>query len=260
MQSKGLSRVFSNTTAQGDFARTSDGYANSLRQLETNMESLKANVGKTLLPIISEAVTGINDMIGALTQSPPRTVLDDFADIDLQTDKKLAEINATATEAHALADTLGGIADEANKLQSQTYRTWRGFLTALSEGGHIDLSKTGKSIGELANALNGNDPNTDRAKAWQELLGALSADVEGLSKLTGMSSKDTTDWLTSIANAANELSPDCRRLEDPHADPGRRIKRGRSKELSHRGAAGDGERERHGRGKAPRAGLQHGRY
>jgi hypothetical protein len=193
--------------AQGDFARTSDGYANSLRQLETNMESLKANVGKALLPIINEAVAGINDMIGALTQEPPRTVLDDFADIDLQTDKKLAEISATADEAHALIGTLDDVAKKANELQPKTYRNWRSFLTALTIGGKVDLSKVSTGILGLSDALNGRDPNTDRAQAWRELLGALSADIEGLSKLTDMSPESTKRWLEELSTAANQLDP-----------------------------------------------------
>lgn len=193
--------------AQGDFARTSDGYANSIRQFETNLEALKTNTGKVLLPIVNNVVEGINKMMKALTQDKPTTVLDEFADIDLKTEQKLTEIQNTAEEAYALIDTLGDVAEEANKLQPRTYRTWKSFLTALSIGGKIDLSKTGKSITELAKALNGNDPNTDKAKAWQELLSALSADVEGLSELTGISAEGTAEWLKQLAEGANALDP-----------------------------------------------------
>ena len=39
--------------AQGDFARTSDSYANSVRTLETNLTSLKTNLGTVLLDVIN---------------------------------------------------------------------------------------------------------------------------------------------------------------------------------------------------------------
>lgn len=330
--------------AQGDFARTSDGYANSVRKLETNIENLKTSVGNVLIPIVNEVVGGINNMISALTQTPPTTVLDDFAAIDLKTEEKLAQIQQTADDARALigvleeiggkqitstsltsfvdtltgkingldtamgkaktgdyagtiseiagamaaatggdasswntlltaigdklpeavdatlddkgqtaafleaagaaADSLGGeypalwaqmlgvlgddagaaitalangataaaalegLANGANALNKDVdANKWKALLTALSTNGNINLSGAGRSIEELASALNGADPNTDRAQAWQDLLGALSADVEGLSSLTGASANEIQAWLQEIARGANALNP-----------------------------------------------------
>lgn len=330
--------------AQGDFARTSDGYANAVRALQTNIDNLKTSIGSVILPIISEVVQGINDMIGAMTQTKPKTVLDEFAEIDLKTAEKLAEIQETADEANALigvleeiggkeitatsltsfidslsgsisgldtamekaktgdyagtieelarvlstqiggsadqwktlltaigdslpgavdatlsdsgqtaafleaagaaADSLGGeypglweqmlkalgdnagaainalangatagaaleaMANGVNSLGKDVDVTkWKTLLTALSETGAINLGNSGKSLEDLAAALNGSDPNTDRAEAWKELLGALSADVEGLSKLTGMSAEETATWLSTLAEGANALDP-----------------------------------------------------
>lgn len=193
--------------AQGDFARTSDGYANSVRQLQTNIETLKTNVGGILLPIVNDVVSGINDMVSALTVTPPRTVLDDFADIDLKTAEKLAEIESTATNARALAGVLDEIANKAGSLKEGVDQDWNSLLTALEVGGGIDLSGAANGVKGLSAALNGADPNTDRAQAWEQLLGALSADVEGLSKLTGMSAEDTAAWLEQLAEGANALDP-----------------------------------------------------
>ncbi|MBO6092520.1 MAG: hypothetical protein J6P40_02680 [Oscillospiraceae bacterium] len=92
--------------AQGDFSRTSDGYANSLRTLETNIESLKTKLGEVLLPVISDVVSGINDMVSALTQEKQRTVLDDFADIDLKTSEKIAAVKTTAEQARTTLEVL----------------------------------------------------------------------------------------------------------------------------------------------------------
>lgn len=330
--------------AQGDFARTSDGFANGLRALETNIDQLKTNVGTLLLPVINDVISGVNNMVSALTVKPTRTVLDDFADVDKQTAARLAEIQATAdgakdlvavleelggkqitstslesfvdtltgkingldgamskaktgdyagtiseiagamaaatggdasawntlltaiasklpeavdatlddegqtaaflAAAGAAADSLGGeypalwaemlgvlgddagaaitalangataaaalegLANGINALEpSVDADKWKTLLNALSTNGNINLSGAGKSIEDLASALNGTDPGTDRAQAWKDLLAALSSDVEGLSKLTGTSAEDTAAWLATLAEGANALDP-----------------------------------------------------
>lgn len=46
--------------AQGDFARTSDGFANQVRMFQNNMDSLKAKVGEALLPALNSALNLVN--------------------------------------------------------------------------------------------------------------------------------------------------------------------------------------------------------
>ena len=193
--------------AQGDFARTSDGYANSLRRFETNLEQLKTNVGGVILPIVNEAINGINNLMGALTQTKPTTVLDEIAAIDLQTEQKLAQIQQTADEARALTETLKSIAGGANSLKAGIDEEWDKLLSTLQTKGGVDLSATGRGLNELAAALNGTDPNTDRAQAWEALLSALSADAEGLAAMTGQSADDIAAWLATLAEGANALDP-----------------------------------------------------
>lgn len=195
--------------AQGDFARTSDGYANAVRQLQTNVDSLKTNLGTVLLPIINNAVSWINALIDELTpEERPDTVLDDIAEIDLDTAKKMAEIEATVDKANALISVLDEIQTDVDELAGVEIGDWSGALSTLEKIGALDLSDAGTGIDDLAAALNGNDPNTDRAQAWQILLDALSSDVEGLSKLTGMSAEETSAWLEELAEGANALDPD----------------------------------------------------
>lgn len=49
--------------AQGDFARTSDGLANSQRILQARMEDLKATVGTALLPVVTKFVGMLNEFL-----------------------------------------------------------------------------------------------------------------------------------------------------------------------------------------------------
>lgn len=50
--------------AQGDFARTSDSYANQQRILELNMENLSSTLGQKLLPTVTRFTSLINDLLG----------------------------------------------------------------------------------------------------------------------------------------------------------------------------------------------------
>jgi hypothetical protein len=52
--------------AQGDFARTSDGLANSQKILKAEVENLKVEVGKGLIPIVTSATQGFVDFIQIL--------------------------------------------------------------------------------------------------------------------------------------------------------------------------------------------------
>lgn len=106
--------------AQGDFARTSDGYANSQRRLETALETLKTKMGAPFLNVVATASTALADFISQITQEKPRTVLDDFADIDVKTQEKIAQIEATAGEARTLTDVLDGIGTKLNKVGEGT--------------------------------------------------------------------------------------------------------------------------------------------
>ena len=62
--------------AQGDFARTSDSYANSQRRMTTAFDTLKAQLGEALLPIATEVTNAINDLLDLLIYKPPETAFD----------------------------------------------------------------------------------------------------------------------------------------------------------------------------------------
>ena len=331
--------------AQGDFAKTSDGYANSLRLFETNLESLKASMGEPLLNIVNTALGAINEIIGALTQETPTTVLDDFAAIDLKTEEKLAQIQQTADEARAmiavleeiggkkitsenlttfvgtLSEKLGGLDTALAKAKTGNYvetitalagalatnlggsqnewetlltaisnalpdavdatlddngqtaaflsaaaaaaddlgegypdlwkkmltvlgnnagpaitalangatsaavlgemakgfnslspttsaNKWESLLKVLNENGNFDFTGKGTSIEELAKALNGDSPDMDKITAWKTMLDVLSTDKTSLQLLTGLDAGQTAAWLTTIAEAADDLTED----------------------------------------------------
>lgn len=56
------------SAASGDFQRTSDGWANQMRILQLNIESLKANIGQGLINIFTPILKVINQIISKLAQ------------------------------------------------------------------------------------------------------------------------------------------------------------------------------------------------
>lgn len=209
--------------AQGDFARTSDGYANSLRLLEANVQSIQTKLGSLLIPALEQATGWVNTFLTTLNVEPGTTVLDDVANIDLKTQEKLAEIRETAAKAGELSSLLSSLANTdagaamesiakgANILNANSPRTWESLLGALKQvdglSNVFNNTNAGKNVEDLAKALSGNSPDVDKAAAWKEFLGALQENAGALTTLTGTGAEETAAWLASIADAANKIDP-----------------------------------------------------
>ena len=198
--------------AQGDFARTSDGYANSLRLLQSNLDSIKTKIGTAFLPILANATTGLNEFIGKMTQTKPRTILDEFADINLKTGEKLAQIEETANKAESLVGTLEGIASQVvNYQQSGNLATFISDLSSNITGldGALEKAKEGDlngAISDLAGALSkelGGDP-----KKWENLLKAVGNNAELAISATQGDSAKTKEFLERVAAGADDLTTD----------------------------------------------------
>ena len=166
--------------AQGDFARTSDGYANSVRQLETNLTSLKTNIGNNILPVINELVSQINSLFE--DRSGDKTVLDDFAGIDKETEAKLARIQQAASDATSLTEELEKI-------------------------GGSGAASAGSALQQFASGLA--EINLDQGKSGviKDFVTTLARDIPTLAGIQGTSNQEAISWLEGIADAADKLDP-----------------------------------------------------
>lgn len=170
--------------AQGDFARTTDGFANKVRLLESEFETLKTTVGTELVGAVSDALGFVNELVAALLpDESKRTVLDEFADIELDTEAKLADIRKTAEEARLLTDELDKI-------------------------GGSKADQAGSKVQQIVNGLSQIDLNQDKAAIVKDFIATLAADSETLSGLTGSSAEGAKKWLEKIAEGANSLDAD----------------------------------------------------
>lgn len=113
--------------AQGDFARTSDSYANQLRQLEENIQELKTTFGEALLPVMTDLVSWFNSLFGGAEDAS--TAMDNiqtsfsntYATIDTTTANALALVNALSEMEAAGVDT------------AEEQSVWNALLQNLSE-------------------------------------------------------------------------------------------------------------------------------
>lgn len=132
--------------AQGDFSRTQDSFANQVRLLSNNIDTLAANIGSKLLPFATSAVSALNNLFsggfgGNAEESPIVKELNsaieslealDYAVEQAKQDfaRNVIKINADYSDAQGLIDTL-------DLLQKQ-----RG------EDGNIDLGTVNLSLGD----------------------------------------------------------------------------------------------------------------
>ena len=209
--------------AQGDFARTSDGFANSQRRIQTSMESIKTSIGNVLLPIVGEATSAVAGLLADLTNPPEETLFDRLNAIDIDTEQKVANIQAVADKADGLitklsvisgtdaGEALGKMAEGANKLDASSPSTWKGILTSLKDVDGLSNIFTNdqgaQNVEDLANALSGSSLDTTQAEAWKTFLQALSDNADAVSALTGSSVEETKKWLDGLAESVNSIEP-----------------------------------------------------
>lgn len=120
-------------TAAGDFSRTSDGWANQIRILQLQFDSLKATIGQGLINVLSPVVKVINTIIGKLM-----SLANAFkAFTELITGKKSgggASAAAAGMEALAAsADKAGASASGAGSAAKKAAKDMKGMSTGIDE-------------------------------------------------------------------------------------------------------------------------------
>ena len=165
--------------AQGDFANTLDGFANSKRLFESNLESIKTKLGELIIPAAQGAVAQLNDFLTTLTGTKTdKTVLDDFADIDSRLQAKLTKIQNIKNEATELSNVLDEIFGTRNE------------ETGEIEGGKETtetLAKLGVKSDEAVQYLTDLGFSTDeideKQSAWLETCKRLVKTIPGLNSI-----------------------------------------------------------------------------
>lgn len=136
------------TAAAGDFSRTSDSWANQVRILQLQFESLKATIGQGLINVLSPVIKVINTIIGKIL-----TLANAFkAFTELITGKKGSGggVSAAASGMDALAKSAGNAgqaAGGAGKSAKKAAQDLKGVSTGIDELNIINPSDKSGSDG-----------------------------------------------------------------------------------------------------------------
>ena len=111
--------------AQGDFARTSDSFANSQRRMQTGFDTLKAQLGEALLPIATTVSNAIVDLLDVLTYQPPETALDVASE-------SIADAEGQAAQAQGILGYMDNLYKKYGDAATKT-QEWAAALAHLKE-------------------------------------------------------------------------------------------------------------------------------
>ena len=167
--------------AQGDFEKTSDGFANAQRRIESSITSIQSSVGKILLPAIESATSGIANFLAqiAADMMPDRTIMDEFNDAEIDSESKLAQLEETYQKANDIIKILAEMEKETVTLQGGETIT----LTSLF-GDIAEIEKSGGDINAYIEGL-GLDVNyvIGKYNEWKEATRQLTDLVPSLSSV-----------------------------------------------------------------------------
>lgn len=186
--------------AQGDFARTSDGLANSWRQFKTSMSSIVSSIGEAVLPAVNDAINAIGDMIDSFG-SLPKTL----SKIDKSYNDNVAAIELNQLHAEALIDTLDALSnkEELTAVESAQWKSAVQQLTAI----YPELqSMIGSTTGELNTSI-------EAIKAETE---ALKESAMEKARIAAMEAKREAWYATAtkVADAELELTKNQKVLDN----------------------------------------------
>ncbi len=187
--------VLANTgAAQGDFARTADTWANSVRTLKQNFQQLASVIGATLINALKPLVQALNATMGYIIAFA-ETVSNALGKIfgwKFQKGSGGAILEDMAGDSEDLADGLGGANDEAKKLKTALLR-----IDELNINAPDNTSITGGGAGTGIGGISG----TDGAVAGQWIKdeeGFFESEIDSLYKLGKYIGDVLSDAMESI--------------------------------------------------------------
>ncbi|MBP5475482.1 MAG: hypothetical protein J6X83_04430 [Methanomicrobium sp.] len=164
--------------AQGDFAKTADGFANAQKRIQSAITSIQGSVGEIFLPFLADATSGIASFLEGIASSamPDRTIMDEFNDIEVDTSQKLADLNETYEKAEAIIKLLDEISQGTVNLNNGSTVTFEELFRDLGE---VELNG-GDIRGYLANLGVDVDAVIQKYNVWKESTRQLTSLVPSL--------------------------------------------------------------------------------
>lgn len=162
--------------AQGDFARTSDGFANASRRVASAWEAIETKIGNVLMKVVEPLTNDLADMLETLAESPKRTVLDDFAEISQDTAAKMSDLQRTYDKA---SDLVAVMRDLESVTVSLGNGRFVGMATLFQEIASIE-SNGGNARDYLSGLGLGVDAIYQKYQVWNESVKQLTSSIPSL--------------------------------------------------------------------------------
>ena len=187
-------------TASGDFARTSDGWANQVRILKLQIDSLKASIGQGLINALTPAIKAVNTLIGRLV-----VLADQFrAFTEMIAGKKSSGGSGLGAAASAAADVTQNTeaaADASDALTNSTQKAGEAAKKAAKELRNLMGFDEINKLAEKEDAADSVSPDSTTGAAGavptavQDLGNALTGATGGLaSQLDDLAKKLANIW------------------------------------------------------------------
>lgn len=168
--------------AQGDYARTSDGWANSTRTLALQFDTLKAELGQGLINVFSPIVQWLNIIVERLTAAATKFKEFTAAIMGVSSDTS-SGVGSTAASTEALNDSLSTTESNA-KSAAKAMRDLMGFdeINRLSDKSDSTSSTPSAGQTPASTADNSNDKDKTNTladslqhikKLWDDLYGSF---------------------------------------------------------------------------------------
>ncbi|PKM69182.1 MAG: hypothetical protein CVU95_00955 [Firmicutes bacterium HGW-Firmicutes-2] len=136
--------------AQGDFAKTSDSWANQTRVLSLQFESLKATLGQGFISLFKPILTGLNLIIGKLTIAAQ--YFKAFTSLLFGGDESQEDIASAAAKAN---ESLGGMADGTEGVGSAVKEAGKAIKGSLASFDQLNLigQNAADSLGGISSGI-----------------------------------------------------------------------------------------------------------
>lgn len=171
--------------AQGDFSKTSTGWANKMRILNLRIETLKANIGQGLINVFNKIIPYINLMIEKIT-----VLSEKFMNMtnSIFGEAQTGKISNTSANLYYTVGSISAVGDEAEKSQEKVERFVAGF-DKLNKVSSNDTTTNSTDTGGVSDLTNTNNE-----------LNNTNEQVGGISKKLDILKKSVSDYLSSLKN------------------------------------------------------------
>lgn len=189
--------------AQGDFSRTSGGWANQTRILKLNFDSLKATIGQLLINCLLPLVKMLNGVVEATNRAA--TALSSFIGISNQASGGAGVVGSIAASTGDMSDNLNNAAGSAKALKKTLSGVDKLNVVGSSDSGGsggVSVSDSASSITPTVSDVKVDSKATTAIKKWFNSLPKLNLDVDwstvGANLKKGLSNvwKSVKNWTT----------------------------------------------------------------